>query len=156
MKIVVISDTHGSVMAMKKIKPFLKNADVLIHLGDDSNDVNALMGDFNGEIYTVRGNCDLVGNNPKCRVENIGGKKFYMTHGHDSNVNYGLTNLIYKGLEAEADVMLFGHTHIATIESEENMWIINPGSAAKPRAGKPSIAEIVVQGDEVLASIINI
>ena len=156
MRILVVSDTHGSVMAMKKIRPFLKNIDVLIHLGDDSHDVNALIGDFNGEIYTVRGNCDLVGDNPRSRVEIIGGKKFYMTHGHESNVNYGLTNLIYKGLEVEAEVVLFGHTHIATMENEENMWIINPGSAAKPRVGKPSIAEIVIQGDEVLASIINI
>lgn len=156
MKILVVSDTHGSVMAVKKVKPFLKNVDVLIHLGDDSHDINALIDDFTGKVYTIRGNCDLVGDNPKSRVEIIGGKKFYMTHGHENNVNYGLTNLMYKGLEAEADVILYGHTHISNIENEGNIWIINPGSAAKPRAGKPSVAEIVVQGDEIIASIINI
>ncbi len=61
------------------------------------------------------------------------GKKFLLTHGHKYNVQNGITNLYYKGLELGANIVLFGHTHIPIIEKIENMIIMNPGSPSLPR-----------------------
>ena len=58
MKILVVSDSHGSVgtilTAIDREKP-----DVLIHLGDGLNDLQDIK--FSGQIYGARGNCDLNG-----------------------------------------------------------------------------------------------
>ena len=60
MRIVVISDTHKSNKYINLAKNLMKDADMLIHLGDNVEDVDILSEEFNGEIYAVAGNCDFT------------------------------------------------------------------------------------------------
>ena len=39
-------------------KEVIKDADILIHLGDNIEDVEILEQDFEGKVYIVAGNCD--------------------------------------------------------------------------------------------------
>ena len=51
-----------------------------------------------------------------------------MTHGHRQGVKYSLGPLIRDAASANVQAVLFGHTHSAYCEREDNMWVVNPGS----------------------------
>lgn len=131
MKILVLSDSHSGLRFMreciKKIRP-----DQVIHLGDYYDD-GETMAEENPHLifHQVPGNCDRY-RCPAWRREilvmPIGGVRMYMTHGHRHNVKMTDIRLIADALEAEADVVLYGHTHIADCRQEEGLWIMNPGS----------------------------
>ena len=59
----------------------------------------------------------------------IGGVRFYMTHGHIHRVKQVLGLLLRDAREAKVDIALFGHTHVAYCQQEEDgLWVMNPGS----------------------------
>lgn len=133
MLIAVISDTHRIGKYIDLAKKLIKDADVLIHLGDNIEDVELLQDGFNGEVYAVKGNCDYSTKYPKEKIIELKGKRIFITHGDLYGVKNGLNNIYYKGRELEADIVLFGHTHEAIIEKEDNMILMNPGSISLPR-----------------------
>lgn len=132
MKIAVISDSHYDGDSVKAIKKYLNNVDIIIHCGDGSPDIDILAKDFTGEIYVVRGNCDINNLYPIERIIEIMGKRIFITHGHRYNVKYEYNTIFYKGKEVEADIVLFGHSHKALIERVGGITIMNPGSLALP------------------------
>jgi hypothetical protein len=42
-------------------------------------------------------------------------------------VKSGYLRAIYSALEAQAQVLLFGHTHKALCFQENGLWVLNPG-----------------------------
>ena len=61
-------------------------------------------------------------------------KKIFITHGDLYGVKDGMTNIYYKGKEVEADIVLFGHSHIHQITEYDNIIFMNPGSISLPRS----------------------
>ena len=131
------------------IKTLLNDSDVLIHLGDNINDVKLLSEGFKGKVYSVVGNCDYERNGQVEQVIEIEGKKFLITHGHKYTVKYGLDKIYYRGLELGVDGVIFGHTHRKVALKEGNMWIINPGSPSIPKDGEASIAFMNVDCENI-------
>lgn len=156
MRIAVVSDTHRNLYAINKVINKIKNADVLIHLGDNVEDVEKLKEGFEGEVYSVKGNCDFSSKIPASICEIIQGKKIFITHGHKYNVKFGMNSIIYKGMEEEADIVLYGHTHIAHMKNEEGIWFINPGSAGNPRMARATIAIIDINEGNINPMIVEI
>lgn len=142
MYIGVVSDTHRYKNCMKKVVDAFYNTKLIIHLGDNVQDVNEIRRIYSGPIINVRGNCDFDVDTPDERLEIISGKRFFITHGHKYDVKYSLSKLRHKALEQKADVVLFGHTHISQIVYEEGIWFINPGSPAVPRDGFNSVVTV--------------
>lgn len=68
-------------------------------------------------------------------------------------MKYDLAKLRYRALELEADIALFGHTHVSQIEYIDGIWFINPGSPTLPRNGVRSVAIIGIEGDKVVPII---
>lgn len=145
MKIAVISDTHRIKKYIELSKKYIDDADVLIHLGDDSEDIQELAKDFKGEVYGVRGNCDYISKYPNEQLLVIGEKKIFITHGHFYGVKNGMMNIVSKGLEVGADIVLFGHTHIALIEEYKGVMLMNPGSVSLPRINNRYIGFIELE-----------
>ncbi len=145
MQIGVISDTHGIISSIERLECEIKGLDVLIHLGDNVDDISIIRNHYNGEIINVKGNCDFSTSTPNDRVEEICSKIFFLTHGHRYSVKESLAKLRYKALETGADIVLYGHTHIGKIDFEEGIWYINPGSASLPRDGTRSFAIISIK-----------
>ena len=133
MLIAVVSDTHRSSKYIKLAKELIKDADILIHLGDNVDDVEELERDFKGVVYAVAGNCDYSREYPKENVIEITGKKIFFTHGDLYGVKSSINNIYYRGKELGADIVLFGHTHQHIIEKENGMILMNPGSISLPR-----------------------
>ena len=39
-KLLILSDTHGNISAMEKLKTIMAESDYIIHLGDNEKDIN--------------------------------------------------------------------------------------------------------------------
>lgn len=155
MRIGVISDTHRSNSSIERLGDKIKEVDVLIHLGDNVDDISVIQKYYKGEIINVRGNCDFSTSTPYDRVEEICGKKIFLTHGHIYAVKENLFKLRYKALETEADIVLYGHTHIGKMDFQEGIWYINPGSASLPKDGARSFAIIDINQERIEPNLIR-
>ncbi|MBC2856793.1 phosphodiesterase [Cetobacterium sp. 2A] len=150
MKIVVISDIHGSVHYLNKaLKAFEKEqGDILLILGDelyhgprnplpkdyDPKEVAKCLNKLKDKIIAVRGNCDSEVDQMMLEYPIMGDystifwkkKRIFATHGHI----YNKENLppISNG-----DILIYGHTHIPLAEIKENVYILNPGSISLPK-----------------------
>ena len=133
MLIAVVSDTHRANKYINLAKEFIKDADILIHLGDNTDDVEVLKDGFKGEVYAVAGNCDYSNQYPKEAIIEVNGRKIFFTHGDLYGVKHSMNNIYYRGKELEVDIVLFGHTHQQTIEEENGIILMNPGSISLPR-----------------------
>ena len=151
MKICVFSDSHGCpanlIQAVETEQPSF-----CFFLGDGEKDVQALGKRFpNLPVYTVRGNCDLRSEQPRQLRCAVDGVTFFAPHGHLYDVKHD-SSLSELCREAEgADVVLFGHTHIPTLEKRDGMEILNPGSIG--RSAHPSYGVIMTGGGGVRAEI---
>ncbi|MGE6375615.1 metallophosphoesterase family protein [Peribacillus muralis] len=131
MKVLIMSDSHGLTQEISMISDRHKQeVAAMIHCGDSELErKDPLMEDF----LAVRGNCDYDDAYPDDFVENIAGKRFFLTHGHLYNIKMTLMNLAYKSEEIGADIICFGHSHAAGSEMIDGKLFINPGSIRQPR-----------------------
>ncbi|MFC0270213.1 metallophosphoesterase [Metabacillus herbersteinensis] len=134
MNVLIISDSHGLTEEILKIQArHADHIDAMIHCGDSelASDHESLSG-----FHTVRGNCDYDSKLPKEIITEVESVKFYITHGHLHNIKTTLMNVKYRALECNADIVCFGHSHIAGAEMIDNILFINPGSIRLPRMRK--------------------
>lgn len=149
MLIAVVSDTHRDSHSIEKVIRKVEKADMLIHLGDNNCDAEEISKRFKGRVISVKGNCDFSSAGNSELLEEIAGKKMLITHGHSYGVKYGLTRLLFRAQEVNADIVLFGHTHISLVEYVSGIWFINPGSASEARDNHESIAFIKIDKEEI-------
>lgn len=134
MKIVVLSDTHGDATIIEKVYQQENGADAFFHCGDSEL---AYEDAHFHEMNRVKGNCDFDANFLEDIVVPVGGRRVFMTHGHLYNIKMTLSSLDYKAQEMEADIVLFGHSHLFGAEKIGNALFLNPGSLLLPRGGNP-------------------
>lgn len=132
MKIAVISDSHYDGSSINAVKKHLNDVEIILHCGDGAPDTKLLERDFNGEIYAVRGNCDISNEYPSERIVEVMGTKIFITHGNMYNVKNEYNTIFYRGKEVDADIVLFGHSHKAIINNYDGLTIMNPGSITFP------------------------
>ena len=155
MQIGVVSDTHMVISSIERLEKEIDGVDMLIHLGDNVEDIATLKKHYKGEIINVKGNCDFSVSVPSDRLIEVDGKKIFLTHGHRYGVKENLSRLRYKALETGSDIVLYGHTHIANIKFDEGIWYINPGSASLPRDGDRSYAIININEEKIEPKLIR-
>lgn len=148
MKIAIVSDTH--IDNMRKfpewIMQHLEGVDLIIHSGDIENPAVIDHLKDMAPVYAVRGNCDRhLHELPIIRTISIG--SIEITVGHKPSD-------ARRAVLPETKVMIYGHTHIALINQEENLLVINPGSPTLPRGGlKPSIAILEIDNENLKAEL---
>jgi putative phosphoesterase len=138
MKIIIMSDSHGDVETVKAVS--LLPADAIFHCGDSelSYDDPVL-----NKLNRVRGNCDSDDRFPNFIVTEVVGKTIFSVHGHEHDVNRSLLPLYYSAKENNADVILFGHSHLYGAEMQDGILFVNPGSTRQPRGGKQPTYAVV-------------
>lgn len=135
MKILVVSDTHRDIDGiLKAVERMEVLPQLIIHLGDYAEDGESIEKNTGIKVEIVRGNGDFFNKNYEDdKVIEVKGKKIFLTHGHKYNVRYGVMNLSYKAKELNADIALYGHTHVPLIIKDSDIMIMNPGSPSYPR-----------------------
>lgn len=153
MKILVLSDSHGKTNLMHKI--ILKEkADMILHLGDTYADFEEIRDIYDIPSYGVKGNVDYYSNGPSYDIIEVLNKKIFITHGHEYRVKRNIEFLLSKASEFDADIVLYGHTHISSI-IEGNVFVMNPGSISEPRSETyPSYGIINIKKSETTGNII--
>lgn len=153
MLIGVISDTHRYVWTIEKTIDKMHDADMIIHLGDNVQDVFEIEKYFKRKIIYVKGNCDFSSEVPNEIIETIEGIKFLITHGHRYEVKYDISRLKERAQEVGADIVLYGHTHVSLISYEDGIWFINPGSPSISRDGFNSVAIVEIKNGKIKPGI---
>lgn len=128
-KALVLSDSHGLTKRLDDIVN-RHEVDLLIHCGDselahDSPHVN--------DFVIVKGNCDWDDAFEEERIVEFEGLRIFVTHGHLYGVKSSLLKLQYRAKEVGADVVLFGHSHVAYCIQHDEQLFVNPGSIRRPR-----------------------
>lgn len=147
MKIIVISDIHGSLFYMNKIKEIIdkSNVDKIVLLGDlyyhgprnpltqeyNPQQVANILNSYKDKILCVRGNCDAQVDemisefkfNDNVKLD-INGKRFFFTHGHKYNID---------NLPDNIDAIVYGHFHTGFIKQKDNVICVNSGSISLPK-----------------------
>ena len=148
MKLLIISDIHGSSYYAQKIEEINKREkpDQIILLGDlyyhgprnglteqyYPMKVAGILNDLKDKIRAVRGNCDAEVDEmisdfkiEQNIEEQINNKHVFFTHGHIYNMN----NIPNK----EVQIMFYGHFHTGFIEEKNGIIFANPGSISLPK-----------------------
>lgn len=130
-KLLIVSDSHGLDHELDVLKERHRDeVDLMIHCGDSQlmADNQAITGFVN-----VRGNCDFESRFPLEQVEELSGRRVFVTHGHKYSVKTTLMSLNYRAKELGADIVCFGHSHVLGAELVDGILFLNPGSIRLPR-----------------------
>lgn len=147
MRIGILSDTHG--LLRPRVLELLDGVDHLIHAGDVGPAELLAELEALAPLTAVYGNTDgfdVRKRLPDVAAVELGGLRFAVTHGHLSGVP-SPERLAPR--HPEADVVVFGHTHVPRLEVLDGRWFVNPGSCGPRRFGHPVtlvLAEIDREG----------
>lgn len=168
MKYLVVSDIHGSGFYARKLEEIIniENPDKIILLGDlyyhgprnpltqeyAPKEVAGILNSHKDKILAVRGNCDAEVDQmiSEFKLEeniklDIGGKKFFFTHGHKYNIDV-LPN-------EEFDVMVYGHFHTGFIKEKDGKIFVNAGSISLPKNNTKNSYLIIDENKIILKDV---
>ena len=168
MKVLVISDIHGSSFYAEKIREIEKreNPDKIILLGDlyyhgPRNELSQeyapmkvaeILNGFKDKLLVVKGNCDAEVDEMISNFKfedhlllNINGKNIYFTHGHKYNIEV----IPYEDFE----ILIYGHIHQGFIQEKEGYVFANPGSISLPKCGTEHSYLILEENKIILKNV---
>jgi uncharacterized protein len=146
----IISDTHG-LLRPEAIRA-LRGADMIIHAGDVGNP--EVIGELRGvaPTFVVRGNIDKghwADALPMTAVVEVGERLFYVLH--------EISQLDFDPAAAGFAAVVFGHSHVPSMETREGVLFLNPGSAGPRRFKLPvAIARVRVSGERIDSEIVEL
>jgi len=154
MRVLVFSDSHGNFPQLLKAHELAGPVDYIIHLGDGAEDARQMEQLLEVPVLRVAGNCDPDPGLPLELTLDLGPCRFYLTHGNRHLVKSGLRQLVERGIQVGAKVVLYGHTHRPAVQVEAGVLCVNPGTL---KQGFPkSYAILTITGSEVQAEIFGL
>lgn len=168
MKVLVISDIHGSGYYAEKIKEIneKEQPDKIILLGDlyyhgprnelsqeyAPMEVAKVLNSLKEKLVAIKGNCDAEVDEMISEFElqdhiltEINGKNIYFTHGH----KYNIEKIPYE----DFDIMIYGHIHQGFIQEKEGYIFANPGSISLPKCNTEHSYIILEENEIVLKRV---
>ncbi len=129
-KLLVVSDSHGSWQVLERIALREAPFSTIIHCGDGADDLSRFDIPGEAQILRVSGNVDRGRGYGFDRmvIETLADKKIMVTHGDVFRVDSGLDRLHDEAVRNQADLVCFGHTHIACHHNGPTT-LFNPGPA---------------------------
>ena len=151
----VISDTHGRLDPQAYVA--LAECDHIIHAGDICDPGIIAELETLAPVTAVLGNNDYAEYGPtvgRFARPVVDGVRFLVAHyPHDVRISSFGSSAVAPG-DPIPDVCIHGHTHTPRLESGKEarpaQFVLNPGSASRPRGGFPkSIAKIRIEGGSI-------
>ncbi len=142
MKIGITGDTHGSKSAIEDMLDLNMDFDMWLHTGDYFMDADFLRQKSKLPVIGVCGNNDVTYHKEDYqKIIKIQDKTILLLHGHRVK-----KSLAQEAKEQKADIVVYGHTHVANIFWQDDILFINPGSPAYPRQNtKPGFAYLQIE-----------
>lgn len=148
MRILIVSDTHGS---RKNLDTILENVgaiDMFIHLGDLEGGEKYIQAAVDCEKHMIRGNNDFFSELEKEEEFFLGRYKVLICHGHYYYVSMNTERIKEEARARGVNIVMFGHTHKPLLEIESDMIVLNPGSVSFPRQEGRRGSFILMELDE--------
>ena len=149
----VISDTHG--LLRPEVHEALAGVYLILHAGDVCGDEVLEELSIIAPVAAVAGNCDPV-DHPRLppRIDRtIAGVRIHVSHGHELGVPRPDTLLAAY----DADVIIYGHTHVPLVNRVDGRLVLNPGAAGPRRFDlKPSVARLTLVDGRAEVEVINL
>lgn len=151
----VISDTHGVVRP--GVHKVFEEAGVslILHAGDVGGDEVLDELGLIAPVHAVFGNTDTPGD-PRLAASlerTIEGVRIHVSHGHELGVPK--PGKLLK--EYDADVIIYGHTHIPRLDEAKKRLVLNPGAAGPRRFGiEPSVAILRLESGVAQAELVKL
>jgi putative phosphoesterase len=138
----LISDTHG--LVRPEVHTALAGVELILHAGDVGGaeiiDELALIA----PVRAVYGNTDAPWDGPLVPALDlvIDGVRVHVSHGHE----VGKVTPANLAKAYDADVIVYGHTHIQKVSRIGGRLIVNPGAAGLRRFNlEPSVALLTLK-----------
>jgi len=147
-KIAIVSDTHSVISP--DVLNAIKSCDQIIHAGDICGahileqlkqvcqNLTAVTGNNDAPSLWAEDEIEIVSALPAIAEISLPGGSVVIEHGH----KHGMHQPDHSSLRAahpNAKVIVYGHTHIMTVDDRSTPWVINPGAAGATRTnGGPS------------------
>ena len=148
MKVLIVSDTHRKETNFERVIEIEKNIDMLIHLGDIEGAEDYIRSIVNCPCYMVAGNNDYFSMLHRDLIIDIGPYKALLTHGHHYYVSLGYETIKSEAIAQGVDIVMFGHTHRPSVDVENEITLLNPGSLTYPRQENRKPSYIVMTIDD--------
>lgn len=163
MNVLVLADTHlgegQGGRLVEKLGSYLETADVILHAGDVTDEsVLKALEEF-APVRAVHGNNDRSLILPERLVVELGGCEVAAVH--DSGPASGRTSRLRRWFP-EADVVVFGHSHIPWHEIDVRpadghvQHHVNPGSATQRRSAPRHTAAVLQLHDGAVTGVSHI
>jgi putative phosphoesterase len=159
----LISDTHVPVRAEKiplRVFKVFEEVDFIIHAGDlvklwVVDELEQL-----APVLVVYGNMDgpeVRGKLPRLNSLKVFDWRIGVTH--DPKALFGIGKMRELAAKNGFDVLVYGHTHSASVKWDGDVLFVNPGSPtnpAPPFLAKPSVGLLRVTKEKITPEIIQI
>jgi putative phosphoesterase len=148
----LVSDTHG--LIRDRLVEALAGVSQILHAGDVGGrpvlDALARIA----PVLAVCGNIDpFDGLLPDRIATEIGGLSIHVSHGHE----VGRPTPAKLLARYTADILVYGHTHVALVERSGPRLVVNPGAAGPRRFDvQPSIARLTIADGHADVEIVRL
>ena len=163
MKILVVSDIHGSKYYADKINEIVikEEPEKIVLLGDlyyhgprnsltkeyNPAEVANILNSLKEKIQCVKGNCDAEVDEmiSEFKFEDsirltLNGKTIFFTHGHKYNID---------NIPENVDVLIYGHFHTGFIKEKNNVLCVNSGSISLPKNNTKN-SYLIIDNNQIL------
>ncbi|HKP96057.1 MAG TPA: metallophosphoesterase family protein [Fibrobacteria bacterium] len=155
-RIGLISDTHG--LLRPEALELLRGSDLILHAGD----IGGKQGKGGREILAalrklaplaaIRGN-----NDAEAWAAKVPERKTLAVNGERIHILHDIGDLDFDPAAAGIRCVVSGHSHLPSVEEENGVLFVNPGSAGPRRFSLPvSLGRIEIRGSRWRAAIVSI
>ena len=142
MTILVTGDSHGDSESISDLLCIYKNqVDAAVHLGNTPHDLLQFKDEYPHLVFhAIIGNWDSNTDGAhEDLLLKINGKRVALTHGDRYGVKSGTDRIVEYAQRKNADVCLYGHTHIETKFEIGGILFLNPGRSSKKNSANNKI-----------------
>ncbi len=139
----IISDTHGRLS--DSAVTALAGSKLIIHAGDIGEQAVLEKLKIIAPVFPVKGNMDKgvwTHEIPDSEIVNEGAVSLYILH--------DVSRIDLDPAASGFSAVIFGHTHRPSIERQNGVLFINPGSATQPRSNYPPSVVLLKVTDKLL------
>ncbi len=159
-RVLVLSDTHVPSRAPAlpaQLWDEVEKADVVLHAGDfESEDMACDLQAASREFHAVRGNMDFgsLARFPDSQSLVLGGVRVALVHGHQwGRPRPGRVAQEFVG---DADLVIYGHTHLPAVRDLGSLTVLNPGSPTCPRGHiLPTYGLVIIDTGDIHIDIVQ-
>jgi uncharacterized protein len=149
----LISDTHG--LLRPEVHAALAGVELILHAGDVGGAEIIDELSLIAPVMAVYGNTDAPweGSLVPALDLTLGGLRVHVSHGHE----VGMVTPGNLAKAYDADVIVYGHTHIQKISRVGGRLVVNPGAAGPRRFNlEPSVGRLTISGGASEVEIVPI